>query len=123
PRPSPARHDLVLIATGSEVALALEAARRLAARGRRVRVVSMPSWELFERQAEAYRREVLPEGGLRLAVEAGSPLGWHRWVGERGEVVALSGFGASAPAEQLAGHFGLTPDAILARAEGALGRV
>jgi transketolase len=65
---------------------------------------------------------VLPAGGRRLAVEAASPLGWHRWVGERGEIVAMTGFGASGPAEELARHFGLTPDAILARAERVLGR-
>jgi transketolase len=119
---APERHDLVLLATGSEVAVTLEAARRLAGSGRRVRMVSMPSWELFERQGAEYRRTVLPAGSPRLAVEAAAPLGWHRWVGESGEVVALSGFGASGPAEDLARHFGLTTDAILARAEGVLGR-
>jgi transketolase len=84
-------------------------------------MVSMPSWELFERQGAEYRRTVLPAGSPRLAVEAAAPLGWHRWVGEAGEIVALSGFGASGPAEDLARHFGLTADAILARAEGVLG--
>ena len=119
---APDRHELLLLATGSEVSPALEAARRLAARGRRVRLVSMPSWELFEQQGEEYRESVLPAGGRRLAVEAASPLGWHRWVGERGEIVAMTGFGASGPAEELAQRFGLTQDAILARAERLLGR-
>ena len=112
---------LILLATGSEVSLALEAGRRLAAAGEAVRVVSMPSWELFERQPEAYRDEVLPPGaGCRLAIEAAAPFGWHRWVGLRGEVVAMEGFGASGPAAALAGHFGFTVEAILARSRALL---
>ena len=112
---------LILLATGSEVSLALEAGRRLAAAGEAVRVVSMPSWELFERQPEAYRDEVLPPGaGCRLAIEAAASFGWHRWVGLRGEVVAMEGFGASGPAAALAGHFGFTVEAILARSRALL---
>jgi transketolase len=108
---------LLLLATGSEVALALAAGRRLAGDGVATRVVSMPSWELFAAQDEAYRWAVLPPGvGRRLAVEAGSPLGWHRWVGEGGEVAAIDGFGASAPAEDLAERYGFTVDALVARA-------
>ncbi|MGH9379482.1 MAG: transketolase [Thermoanaerobaculia bacterium] len=106
----------ILIATGSEVPIALEAGRRLAADGLAVRVVSMPSWELFEAQPEAYRKEVLPPGvPLRLAIEAGSPLGWDRYVGPHGEVMAMTGFGASAPWQDLAAHFRFTADEIVAR--------
>jgi transketolase len=108
--------ELILLATGSEVVLALEAGRRLAADGARVRVVSMPSFELFADQEESYRVAVLPPScAVRLAVEAASPFGWHRWVGDRGEIVALDGFGASAPAEDLAAHFGFTAEALVAR--------
>jgi len=111
------RPELLLLATGSEVPLALEAGRQLAAEGVAVRVVSMPSWELFAGQDDGYRRSVLPPGvGRRLALEAGSPLGWHRWVGERGEIVGIDGFGASAPAEALTGRYGFTVDAVVGRA-------
>jgi transketolase len=115
--------ELLLLASGSEVALAIAAAARLGERGLAARVVSFPSWELFARQERAYRDAVLPPAVLaRLAVEAGSPFGWHRWVGDRGEVVALEGFGASAPAEALAGHFGLTAEAVAERAAALVGR-
>jgi transketolase len=109
--------DLILLATGSEVALALDAGRRLAADGTRVRLVSMPSFERFAAEDASYRAAVLPPGcSARLAVEAASPFGWHRWIGERGEVVGLDGFGASAPAEALAGTFGFTVEAVVERA-------
>lgn len=109
----------ILIATGSEVAIALEAQRRLAADGLPVRLVSMPSWELFEAQSEAYREEVLPSDvPARLAVEAASPLGWDRYVGPRGEVLAMNSFGASAPWQDLASHFHFTADEIIARLRG-----
>jgi transketolase len=115
--------ELLLIATGSEVSLVYEAGRRLAEKGVRVRVVSMPSWELFERQPEDYRRAVLPPGvRKRLAVEAASPFGWHRWVGDEGAVLGMEGFGASAPAKDLAKEFGFTPENVVARAERLLGR-
>ena len=115
--------DLVLIGTGSEVQLALSAAHRLAAEGVATRVVSLPSWELFAAQEAAYRREVLPpETPLRLAVEAGTPFGWHRWTGDRGEVLAQQGFGASAPAEALAAHFGFTAEVVEKRARDLLTR-
>jgi transketolase len=113
---------LILLATGSEVSLALAAARRLAEDGEAVRVVSMPSWELFERQSAAYRDAVLPPGSTRrLAVEAAAPFGWHRWVGPEGAIVGMEGFGASGPAAALAGHFGFTVEAILARSRALLG--
>jgi transketolase len=115
--------ELLLLATGSEVALALAAGRQVAAGGRGVRVVSMPSWELFAAQERAYRDEVLPPAARRrLAVEAGSPLGWHRWVGLDGDVLGMEGFGASGPAEALAGRFGFTPENVAARAAALLDR-
>jgi transketolase len=100
--------ELVLIATGSEVALAVEAAKLLSAQGRRVRVVSMPCTGLYDAQDEAYRRSVLPPGVPRVAVEAGVRDGWWRYVGERGAVVGIDTFGASAPARKLFEHFGFT---------------
>ncbi|HEX2254374.1 MAG TPA: transketolase [Thermoanaerobaculia bacterium] len=116
------RPALILIATGSEVWVALEARRRLTERGLPVRVVSMPSWELFARQSEEYRNQVLPRWARkRLAIEAGSPLGWHRWVGSEGEVHAIEGFGASAPWKDLAREYGFTPEAVAERAEALLG--
>ncbi len=114
--------SLLLLASGSEVALVLEVGRLLASEGAAVRVVSMPSWELFERQPESYRESVLPRAvDRRLAVEAGSSFGWHRWVGARGQVVAIDRFGASAPAEALAGPFGFTFAQVSDRARRLLG--
>jgi transketolase len=112
--------ELLLIATGSEVQLTLGAARELAARNGTppIRVVSLPSWELFSSQEQAYRDDVLPPAvRRRLAVEAGAPLGWERWVGSEGEILALEGYGASAPAEALAESFGFTVAAVRRRAE------
>ncbi|MBF0341910.1 MAG: transketolase [Magnetococcales bacterium] len=114
--------ELVLLASGSEVALALGVKARLAAAGHlRIRVVSMPSWELFAAQSREYRQEVLSDG-LRLALEAGSSLGWHRWVGERGEVIAVDRFGLSAPGGQVMEAVGLTEEAVTGRALELLGR-
>jgi transketolase len=105
---------LLLLATGSEVPLALEAGRRLASAGRAVRVVSMPSWELFDAQPAEYRETVLPSRVVRrVAVEAATPFGWRRWVGAHGRVVALDHFGASAPAEALAEAFGFTVSRLI----------
>jgi transketolase len=100
--------ECVLIATGSEVALAVEAAKLLAAQGRRVRVVSMPCTSLFDAQDEAYRASVLPAGVPKVAIEAGVPDGWYRYVGTEGAVVGMTTFGASAPAKKLFEHFGFT---------------
>jgi transketolase len=114
--------QLILIATGSEVQVALGARRLLEAQGIAARVVSMPSWELFEAQPPEYREAVLPAGvGARLAVEAGSPQGWHRYVGLSGDVVGMARFGASAPAPVLFERFGFTPEAVAARARTLLG--
>ncbi|HET8607107.1 MAG TPA: transketolase [Gaiellaceae bacterium] len=117
--------DLILLATGAEVGLALEAGRKLAADGAgAVRVVSMPCWELFELQPPEYRDEVLPpETKARLAIEPGVSLGWARWVGDRGDVVALDRFGASAPGTEVLERLGFTVDNVVARATALLERV
>lgn len=101
--------DAILIATGSEVAIAVEAREKLAAEGIGARVVSMPSWELFERQPQAYRDEVLPPAvARRVSIEAGLTFGWSRYVGEKGISIGLDRFGASAPYQVLYEQFGLT---------------
>ncbi|VBB42577.1 transketolase 2, thiamin-binding [uncultured Desulfatiglans sp.] len=115
--------EIILIGTGSELHIVLDAAAKLSDEGRRVRVVSMPSWELFEQQPAAYRNEVLPENiTRRIAVEAGSPMGWHRYVGADGVVVGLERFGASAPYQILYEKFGLTADAVLEKARELLSK-
>jgi transketolase len=101
----------ILIATGSELHVAVAAARLLQADRVRVRVVSMPSWELFEEQPEAYRNEVLPPTvRVRLGIEAASPFGWERWIGDAGAMLAMEGFGASAPGDRLFQEFKFTPE-------------
>ncbi len=112
-RPAEGDARVTLLATGSEVAVALEARDRLQAEGVPTRVVSMPSWELFEGQDESYRSETLGLGTVRVAVEAGVPIGWQRYVGEGGAVIAMKGFGASAPGGALYEHFGITPQAVV----------
>lgn len=113
--------DMILIATGSEVAPTLEAANLLAEDGVAARVVSLPCWELFEEQDEAYRADVLPQAvDARLAVEAGVSLGWHRWVGDGGEVLSIERFGASAPGARVLEELGYTPDNIASRARAVL---
>jgi transketolase len=112
--------DLILIGTGSEVSLCLEAAKLL--EGVNVRVVSMPSFSRFRAQERDYRDSVLPpKVRARVSVEAGSTLGWVRWVGDEGESIGIDHFGASAPADEVAEHFGLTPDAVAARARKLIG--
>ncbi|HVS03649.1 MAG TPA: transketolase [Thermoanaerobaculia bacterium] len=114
--------DLVLLATGSEVQLVMEARERLQREGVGTRVVSLPSWELFAAQPQEYRDSVLPpRAPRRLAVEAAAALGWHRWVGAQGEVLALDGFGASAPWQEVARHLGFTADEVVRRARSLLG--
>ncbi|WP_373280445.1 transketolase-like TK C-terminal-containing protein [Methylogaea oryzae] len=111
----------ILIATGSEVSLALQAAEQLAAKGRKVRVVSMPSTSVFETQDAAYREAVLPaEVTARVAVEAGVSDGWHKYVGLRGRVVGLDRFGESAPADVLFKAFGFTVDGVAQAVEAVL---
>jgi len=113
-RPLP---DLILIATGSEVSLALKAQETLAQQGLEVRVVSMPSWELFEEQPEEYRNHVLPpEVRARLAIEAASPLGWERYIGSEGAVIGVNRFGASAPYQTVMENYGFTVENVVRRA-------
>jgi transketolase len=115
--------DILLIATGSEVWVSLEAARILAADGLKARVVSMPCWELFAAQPGSYRDEVLPpDAETRLAVEAGVAQGWERWVGPRGAIVSIERFGASAPGTTVLEKFGFTSDNVAARARALLER-
>jgi transketolase len=111
--------ECILIATGSEVALAVDAAKRLAEAGRRIRVVSMPCIEAFDTQPQHYRDSVLTPGVPRVAIEAGSPGSWWRYVGLDGAVIGMDTFGASAPAKKLFEHFGFTPDDVVR----AVGRV
>ena len=109
--------DLILIASGSEVALIVEARRKLLEKEVQVRIVSMPSWELFEAQPPEYRDTVLPPAvGARLAVEAGVSQGWHRYVGSRGDVLAVDCFGASAPGDVMLREYGFTVDNVCRRA-------
>ncbi len=115
--------EVLLLSTGSEVSLAMDARAELAKVGIRARVVSMPSWELFERQDAAYRDSVLPPAvKARVAIEAAVPLGWHRWVGEAGRILALNRFGASAPYEQIYRGLGLTAQAVVEAARSLLGK-
>ncbi len=103
--------DVTLLATGSEVEIALAAADMLAGDGIKAAVVSMPSWELFEKQDDTYRASVLGSAP-RVAVEAAARLGWDRWIGEKGAFIGMEGFGASAPAGKLYEYFGITPQAV-----------
>jgi len=103
-----------ILATGSEVSIALDARKRLAADGVRAAVVSMPCWELFDAQDDAYKAKVLGAGGARVAVEAAVRLGWDRYVGASGGFVGMAGFGASAPGDKLFPHFGITAEAVVA---------
>ena len=106
--------EVILIGTGSELSLALEAAAQLEAQGKTVQVVSLPSWELFERQPQSYREEVLPPAvKARVSIEAGSPQGWERYVGDRGRIIGLDHFGASAPYKILYQQFGITVERVI----------
>jgi len=112
--------QVTLLATGSEVSLALDAKDLLESQGIGTAVVSLPCWELFERQTKEYRSAVLGDGTVRVAVEALGTFGWERWVGDNGAVIGMTGFGASAPADTLYNHFGITARAV---AEAALARL
>ena len=113
--------QVTLLATGSEVAVALSAQELLEADGIPTRVVSLPSWELFDQQDAAYRTETLGPSTVRVAVEAASTFGWERYVGADGTVVGMTGFGASAPANKLYEHFGITADAVAQAARARIG--
>jgi transketolase len=113
--------DLILIATGSEVALIMDAQAKLEAEGISTRVVSMPSWELFEKQDEAYKESVFPKASKkRLAVEMASPMGWHKYITDEGDMLGMTTFGESAPAEDLYKHFGFTVDNVVKKAKALL---
>jgi transketolase len=115
---SKGRPDIILMSSGSEIHLVLEAAENLKKDGVKVRVVNMPCFEFFEGQPELYKRKVLPpEVETRLAVEAGATLGWYKYIGLRGDVIGLDRFGASAPAKVLFEKFGFTVDNVVARAK------
>jgi transketolase len=109
-----------LIATGSEVGVALAARTALEAEGIATAVVSLPSWELFAAQDASYREQVLG-GALRVGIEAATGFGWERWLGPEGVFIGMSGFGASAPAEELFKHFGITAEAVVAAVKKRLG--
>jgi transketolase len=114
--------EVILIGTGSELALCVAAQEKLAAQGRRARVVSMPSFELFEAQPQAYRDEVLPPTiTARVAVEAAATLGWDRYIGPKGVMIGMRTFGASAPLKDVMPHFGFTADHVAEAALALLG--
>jgi len=115
--------ELILIATGSEVSLILKAQQKLNENGIAARVVSMPSWELFEKQEDSYKQRILPKGlKKRLAVEAASPLGWNKYVTDEGDILGMTRFGESAPAEALFKEFGFTVENVVNRAKALLGK-
>ena len=115
--------ELILIGTGSEVGLVLQAQQKLKENGIAARVVSMPSWELFDRQDDSYKQKILPKGiKKRLAVEAASPMGWHKYVTDEGDVLGMTRFGESAKAEDLFKEFGFTANNVVSRAKALLGR-
>jgi transketolase len=115
--------EVILIASGSEVSLAVEAHERLLADGIRSRVVSMPSWDIFEHQAQEYQDSVLPPSVIaRIAVEQASTFGWERYIGKRGRMIGMKTFGASAPLKELQKKFGFEPDQVVAAAKQLLGK-
>jgi transketolase len=115
--------DVILIGTGSEVSLCVKAQSALTKHGVKARVVSMPSWELFGAQSAAYRESVLPAKiRKRVAIEAGASLGWHRWAGDEGAIIAVDRYGASAPGAEIFQHYGLTAENVAATALRLLGR-
>jgi len=115
--------EVILIASGSEVSLAVEAHEQLVAEGIRSRVVSMPSWDIFEQQAQEYQESVLPpQVTARVAVEQASTFGWERYVGRSGHIIGMHTFGASAPLKELQRKFGFEPDRVAAAAKAQLGR-
>jgi transketolase len=115
--------DVILIGTGSELEICMQAAEQLQAAGFSPRVVSLPCWELFDEQPAEYRESVLPSScPHRIAVEAASDFGWHKYLGDKGEFIGMNSFGASAPHDKLYQHFGITTDRVVATARKMLGR-
>jgi transketolase len=115
--------EVILIGTGSEVSLCVEAYEKLTAEGVKARVVSLPSWELFEKQPKEYRDSVIPPGvSARVCVEMAAAFGWERYAGPTGAVIAMRSFGASAPIKDLTKHFGFTADAVYKAAKQQIGK-
>jgi transketolase len=115
--------DVILIGSGSEVSLCVEAGEKLSATGIKARVVSMPSWELFERQDPAYKESVLPASvSARVSVEMASTFGWERYVGLQGKMIGMRSFGASAPLKELLKKFAIEADKVVAAAKEVLGK-
>jgi transketolase len=114
--------EVVLMSSGSEVGLVLDAQKKLEADGIRARAVSMPSHELFARQDETYRNTVLPKGVKRIAMEAAHPMSWYRWVGDDGVILGIERFGASAPAATIYTHLGITVDRMVETAKKLVGK-
>jgi transketolase len=121
---SPAGHpEVILIASGSEVSIAVDAHEKLLADGIRSRVVSMPSWDIFEHQTQEYRDSVLPTNvTARISIEQASTFGWERYVGAKGRMIGMTTFGASAPLKELQKKFGFEPARVIEIAKGLLGR-
>jgi transketolase len=113
------KRDLTLIATGSEVEIAMEAADTLNEEGLKVAVVTMPCWELFDQQNETYKKEILGDCP-RIAIEAACEMGWSKYTGDKGVFIGMSGFGASGPAPELYTHFGITSKAVVNKARAIL---
>ncbi len=121
--PTNGKPDVQLLATGSEVGLAVEAQKLLAADGIQARVVSMPSWELFNKQPKEYRDSViLPEVKARLGIEMASSMGWHRYVGDEGDLLTIDTFGASAPAGKVLKEYGFTAENVVAKVKALLNK-
>jgi transketolase len=115
--------EVILIASGSEVSAAVDAHEKLTAEGIRSRVVSMPSWEIFERQTQEYRASVLPPGvSARVSIEQASTFGWERYIGPAGRMIGMTTFGASAPLKELQRKFGFEPDRLAAVAKELVGK-
>jgi transketolase len=115
--------DVLLLATGSEVSLCVQAYEQLTAEGVKARVVSMPSWDLFEKQPQEYRDAVLPPSvTARVSVEQASVLGWDRYVGPKGRMIGMHTFGASAPLKELQKKFGFLPASVVAAAKEVMGK-
>jgi transketolase len=121
--PPDGKPELILMATGSEVSLCVSAYETLSAEGRKVRVVSMPSWEIFEHQSQEYRESVLPQSvTARISVEQAATFGWSQYVGHAGKSLGMKSFGESAPLKELQKRFGFTPEAVVAAARELLGK-
>jgi transketolase len=119
-----AKPDVILLATGSEVSLCISAHELLSAAGVKTRVVSMPSWDIFERQSDAYKNQVLPPAvKARVSVEQAATLGWDRYVGPAGKMIGMHSFGASAPAKDVQKKFGFTVEHVVEAAREAIAQL